>query len=609
MRLTELNKIQGLLKDSQTYREKLYHDTDWDTFEKYWFNIYPQSAETSDLLTVPILVSDAQRQIAALLGGEPRVIVEATSPELVPAARVLSGRLNQLIRDTNLIDELRDAAQDTITCGTGFLLDGFGSQYGVSPQTEVQGFEDSRFGKGGQRIEYNDNIFDNLPWTLRVHPSDILIPPGFVNMAQSFGFFHRYIRSLEEVRQDEKLIQKHRGKIKSDGIIDYAWVNNPRQEQHGDYQIDQQRVILYDWYDLRTNSRTTFSPSYPYALAHEVDEILIRINRLPLHGLVFNKNSRHFWGTSDFDFGETNAKEVNDIRTMMMRQRRLEILKGIIDFDKLVGPNGEDIQNPKDFVDKLTSDQIMALLFCHGDPRNVWAQIQPSQQWDFASQLDICKRELQEFGLAIGPNQKGLMASGRHTAYEAQMTETNYDRSLAPRRMPIRKALLDIVYNWSQMIFDFWVEPQMVPTYDAAGNLVVVAFKGADLRGDYRFNVSLDSLRAKSHDDRINEANMILSQMMPFVQMGVMNPMALARQYLSRLDSDWDIDTLLGGPGQMGAPVPFSQYQQQFQQQMPQNGPSIASFMQNQGPPQQMNRPQGPGQPSGAGSPPGGQPQ
>jgi len=150
--------------------------------------------------------------------------------------------------------------------------------------------------------------------------------------------------------------------------------------------------------------------------------------------------------------------------------------------------------------------------------------------------------------------------------------------SLTPRLKVIRDVYIEIFKNWSELIFEFWDEPQQIQTYDAMGNQVVVEFKGADLRGDYRFKISLDSMRAKNQQQRTEEANMILAQTMPGVQMGVVDPRVLYRQYLSRLNSDWDIDSLVPMPQQPQS-MPFSQYQQQFGQQMPQNEPGIAQLM------------------------------
>jgi hypothetical protein len=212
------------------------------------------------------------------------------------------------------------------------------------------------------------------------------------------------------------------------------------------------------------------------------------------------------------------------------------------------------------------------------------AFVQPGQAYDFVTQLEIAKKEIETYGLGIGDNQRGLMSSGRHTKYETQVAEGYYDQAMWPRRRVIQKAILDVLYNWSKMIFDFWLEPRQVRTYDAAGRAVTVEFKGADLRGDYKFTVSLDSMRSKGHAERIEEANMMLYQSMPFTQMGIINPEGLYRQWATRMDSDWDIEALLPqAQPQAGGPVPFEQYQQQFMQQASQQPQAMDALLQMQG--------------------------
>jgi hypothetical protein len=497
-----------------------------------------------------------------MFGGDLRVNIEAKNAEDVASARIKTTVYNQLLEDGNADEQFWDAGQDCITLGSGFLLDGFGSQYGLHPDTVAYGFDPSRTARDGRRIEYHDDIYDNKPYTIRVHPSNISFPAGTVRMEESHGFFIRYVRDIDDVREDSKLIKKHREQITPNGVLGQG---NEENTSTNSRRHDQ--VFLWDWYDLRNNHKVTFAESFPYALYDEVDEILIRIDRLPLHHFNFNRSPRTIWSTSDFNLLQSLQQEINEARTIEMKTGRLQIFKGFYNEQMIDDP--VKLDKLEKAVLKLTSDEIGALIGIDGDPNQFLAQFTPQQAYDASIRIEKVKEEIEEFGMSIGANQKGLMAPGRHTAYETKVTEQNADVALAPRRKKVAKILKDVVKNWSEMIYDFWLEPQLLKTYNAAGMPVVVEFKGADLRGEYRFNVSLEAMRSKSQEERVNEANMFLSQTMPFIQNGKIDPNVAYRQWATHaLGSDWDVEALLSSQMAMqGQPVPFDQFKKEFMQQ------------------------------------------
>ena len=558
MRLQQLNRLKELRKEAEQFRTNQISDQEINEYEELWEGEYDV---TGAMLPVPTLVSDAQRQLAGLVGGEPQVEITTSVPEKVAGARVNTIKQNHLIRQLKLMDQIADAGQDAVTIGTGLLLDGFGSQFGIHYNTSEQGFDHTRRDEDGERIEYHDDIYDNLPWTLRIHLTNFLVPANTVRIADATGMWIRYIRHIDDVRADEKLIKKHRMKIKPDACYCDA-------ERNTDSDLEEDYVVLWDYYDLKTNHRVTFNEEYPYALQDEVDELLIRLDRLPIHVIIFNKNSRKFYGTPDFRLLMPLAEEINDIRTMQMRLRHLEVVKGF--YDKRMLEGDDDMEAYEKAIEDMTSDEAMALIGINGDPRsfiNSWA---PSQPYDLVPQIELAKDEIEQFGLGIGKTQKGLMAEGRHTAFETKVTEGHHDQSMAPRRKVIATTVTDVVMNWSKLLFDFQIEPDVAKTHDAAGRPVTVEYTGQDIRGSYDYKVSLQSLKAKSQEDKISEANMILEQSQQFIEAGIVNPQSLFSQWLTRIGSSWDTDSLMmqQAPPQ-APPMPFDQFQQGFMQPPP----------------------------------------
>lgn len=570
MNESDLNKLKTLRDDSLDYRKWLYPDDEWDRLENYWFAQYEIDAE--QILPIPMMVSDAHRVIAQLLGGIPRVYLSSQGPEYVAKAQVMTKVFTQLIEDRGLYGELSMALQDAVTLGTGLMLDGYGSQYGVSLETAMEGSDPTTTDvKGTRNIEYHDDLEADMPWSLRVHPADILVPPGTLSIRAGYGFFHRYLRDKDEIAQDEKYIKEHRTKVEPNAQLEYVSSGPAAQ----DLTSRRNMVVLWDWYDMRNYHRVTFSPDYPHALRDEVDEILIRLNRLPLHEIIFNRNSRYFWGTADFTFLEPIQKELNDIHTQMRRHRRISIAKGFIDRTKFVGD--EVWESFDEAIKKLTTDEVMTLIPVDGDPSNVIKEFTPHIPPDLLIQADHIQRKSREW-LGMGDNQRGQMSTGRHTRGEADITEAHSQQSLMPRRMILKTTIQDILYNWSQMIFDFWTEPKLIQAYDGQGNKVLVEYTGDELRGDYRYQISFESMQSRGQTQKIAEAMGIFDKLVGLAgQAGSGAPVditALLQQFLSRLDSDWDIEALLTQvPQQPQQSIPFSQFSRDFNQPRPQAQP------------------------------------
>ena len=569
MKYNELSRLKDLLADSEKYRQYLYSDSDWQRFEDYWMVKYPSNDD--EILAVPTLVSDEMRLMNSIFGGEP--YIEFTSDDVRDWAKmkIITAKINHLKNQVGLMVELEDAVQDAGTLGTGFILDGFGSQYGVDYNVPIIGYDSTRLDRRGRRIEYHDNISDNLPFSLRHHPSNIYVPPGTVNTRSAYGFFVQYMRHVDDVRGDEKLIAKHRDKVKPNVIGDYGG-----DQDKNYYGCMSDMVMLVDWYDLRNQRRITFTKDYPYALKDETDQITCRLNRLPLHTLIFNRNSRFFWGTSDFHLNESLAKEANDIRTMQMKIRHVQIMKAIYDKTMIEG-NEDALESFENAAKAIESDDVMAMVGVETGGKGIDQFIKfvtPSQPWDLTQQYDLCKKDMREL-LGMGDNQRGQLSTGRHTRYEAALAESHHDRSLSSRRRAIQQLITDVAYNWSQLIYDFCTEPEKCRTTDAYGNTVIVDFCGADLRGDYKINVNIEAMRMRNQEERVQEANMVLSQLAPLAQSGKINIDSLIRQWMTRVAEGWDIEAIMpgGAMSQAGPSMSFDQYQQRMMQQMNQMPP------------------------------------
>ncbi len=558
METKKLEQLKMDLRDGVDYRREMYTDEEWERLEDYWQAKY--QGDRNQILAVPILVTDGQRQISDVMGGEPYVLFDTDDTEMVASARVLTTRMNHLITENHLVDELLDSLQDTATLGTGFLMDFFGTEYRTSPQTSQTGQEQIRWDKKGRRTEYHRSVKLDLPATLAAHPMNIIVPAGTTSLNSATGFWHKYFRHIDEVKADDRYYSRFRSEITPNALEEVAGETGKIREQEPNL------VELFDYFDIRSGRCTTFSINCAQAAFDELDTVMIRLGQLPLHNIIFNKNRRQYWGTADFTLQEPLAMEANDIRTQQQRLRRLQVVKGIFDKEML---DAEEEKAFEQAIKQMESDEQMVMIGVRPGAgksiRDFLADFKPTQPYDLIPQYNLTISDIQRIS-GTGQVQRGQVAEGRHTKYEVGKADEHFERTMYRKRRQVQQVMIDIVHNWCKLIYEFWTEPQIVKTYDAAGLPVMVEFRGADLKGDYRITMGLDSAKIRNQQDKMNEAMAIFDRAMPLIQAQVINPVALWREFMTSLGSNWNIDAMLQQPQQMppGQAVPFGQFQQGF---------------------------------------------
>jgi len=504
---SEVLEWKGHLARGKKYREKFYTEGDMLRFQNYFDNIFPLGTQRWDSKNDPEDRSFVPVNLAATIGRQmvrqvyyknPRVIVVPRKVEFQAHARVLQNITNAIIRKIMLKREMRMGIQDTYTLGTGIFKVGYDSEFGFSDEvlqsTEPLEGSATDQGKKGELIEYRSNVFSGMPWALRAHPNDFVVPWDTRELTSAPWAVHWFVRPLADVRADPKL--------NSTGLEEDAEATAIMAEL--DIGIDPagipggtvKMVALAEIHDLREGRVRVLAKNHKRWLRDEEDVIATEIGHLPFHSLIFNPRSQHFWGTSDVHTIEPQLMELNDIRTQDMKQRRISIAhllynKALIEEEEL---------------EKLVSEDVGAAVAVDGNPGEVATFMQYHQGPDMITASNTVQGDIRAM-VGFSRNQLGTGMGGRRTATEIGEISQAFDVGIGGRRDDVNDVIIAIAEDIAQLIFAFWTEPRVASRVPGpGGNLFDVTYTGPQLRAKYDFQIGAEDSRPVDSTSRKKEA-------------------------------------------------------------------------------------------------------
>ena len=167
---------------------------------------------------------------------------------------------------------------------------------------------------------------------------------------------------------------------------------------------------------------------------------------------------------------------------------------------------------------------------------------------DFTLQMNQVRQDARSM-IGASRNQAGEFDAGtRRTKGEAMLVAQGSARRQSPRVGMVRDLYLDLITKLNKVIFSYWTFPRSVMV-----GREWVRFTGAEIAGDYLYDISLTQKRVISKAERKVEAIMMLAQLMPFLQGADPNQVF---EYLANAANDPAFERLLGftrGKGGQGA--------------------------------------------------------
>ena len=470
----------------------------WAHYKNMYRGFWP-----SGTVPVNIIYAVARSLIPQVYFRNPRIAVLPMKPGYSPHAWVVERIDNYFIRELGLKQEFKSMVLDCYLSGRGPGIIGYDSEYGFNPSFNTDEYSDASltsFGKKGEKIEYNLNIKPGMPWFLRCNPLDFVVPWGTAKWEDAQWYAIRKMRPLRDIKEDPKYTNKSELKAPYRTKLESSTEGRPEsQVKMHEQDAYNEWVELWELHDLRSGRVFAFTMDHPKFLRDEID--YLQIEGLPARVLGFNEDPDFFWWTPDARQIEVQQKEINDIRTMAKKHRRVALLKVLYDKGLL----------KKDELSKLLDEDPKAAVGIdvgpQGDIRKVVSLFQSHVPPDFTIAAREVREDMREI-IGFSRNQMGAFEapSGRRTAHEVETVRAASMIRIDERRDIMADMIESVMRGINQIVFTNWTDERVVDVLGPDGAKYWVRFTGPEIRGEFAYKINPEESIPEDRRTRKNDA-------------------------------------------------------------------------------------------------------
>ena len=520
--IEEIAKWEENISGGTQYMKDFAEPENWETYRNYYRGIFASGAPAARKYSVAIIFAIIRSMLPRVFFTNPKVVVTNEIPGFYVQSKIVQKIDNKLMRSTKIKRVLKEAILSAALCGTCPLLTGFDTEYGYDPKlredmTDSMGEQLPVGGtlvqfdkKTGDRLEYNDSIKPGTPWLATIRPEFFIVPYGYGRLGEVPWVARLYVRHLDDVKKDPRLINTK--DLKANAITTFDWFREQRLHQqmpdnnYGDF------VFLWEIKDLKTSRMMIMQEGHKKFLYNEKDYLQKFGN--PYMELTFNYDPITFWGLPDSKFLEDQQLAINEARTLQMETRRIAKLRFIYD---------ENVVDPEEVMKVITED-VGCGIKVDGNPSEAISILQPYVPADFNIDVDAIRKDAREIS-GFSRNQIGEFEGGRRTATETQIVNMASQIRVSERKDMLSDLLIDVVEKYNQYIFSEWNTQQVEDIIGPDGKRHWVSFTYEQIKSKYNFRVDPDSGTPVSSEQRRQEAIMVAQYIhaSPVIQMALEN--------------------------------------------------------------------------------------
>ena len=491
-----VKEVAGWIRDDMKWRNEWAEADHWQRWDDYYRGHFPgdDGRINSKIIPVNVFFPHIRTFIPQTMFYNPSVTVGSNMPTSGVKGKILQHLDKWLIRKLGFKNEARMSSQDCFTCGTGFLKHGYDSEFGLSEQFMGQ----SHLGDDDELLEYSTNVIPGLPWTLRCHPSDVLLPWGCTSPKNLRRIIFRSLRLLKDVKADPKYRSSVTRKMKAGTVRLDLSDNKP-------VKTEEEWVWIYRTHDLREGIVMVTSDGVKEFLQDEDDVLVNTIRGAPVSFVSWNPNSRSVWGVPEAKILERTQIEANTISTLAARSRKASVPKWAIERE---GLTEEALKN-------FESEEVHAIVQTEGPPRDMMMELKATGEPYLALELQrVIAQGRQQVGFAETRAGSFTAPAKRVTGREVDAVESGADIQAGIRREAVGDALEDTVEKWNHLIFRFWDQLMWIRAPDIDPSYEFIIFTGRDLRGKYDYQIDSEEMRPPNHQEKQNEAAFLAPQLL-----------------------------------------------------------------------------------------------
>lgn len=598
------------------------YDDKWRRMSDLYMGKQYDQLTGTDQLIVNLAFSTINTLAPAVAVNNPRFTVNARNPDGQAQAVITEEVLNYVWQTYKYQDDFRLSVLDWLIIGHGWAKVGYkvtkpaqdrkvdaaqvinvrssaivsagsapddGKDYGIDDREDVPGNVES---------EMNVPSDADRPFVERISPFDMFVEPEARHPKELAWIAQRVWRPVADVMVDSRYETAAR-KV----VTGKSWSRWSTSDATGDARDEEMTNApkayceVIEFYDLKRDTVCTFALSAETTDGYSA--FLIKPQPMPYAmGQPFRmlrgfEIPDHFYTMGDLEQVESLQLELNETRTQMMNHRKRFQRKWLYDKDAF----------DRDGVAALESDidNTMIPVMSDGNPGNTIAAlpavITPS---DFYDQSGLITNDIDRI---TGVNEYARGAAQQNikrTATEAAMIQDASNSRAQDRLAKIETFLAQLGEAIIGLMQQYMTGEQVARIVTMPG-ATWINYDPEYIQGEFDYSVAAGSTQPQNETFRRQSAMQLVDASMPFLQMGVANPLGVYMYVLQNGFGIKDVENFINRASQMGGPPPDPNAPPGAQQ----GAPPQASGPPSQGPP-----PGGPGgggpAPVPQGPPPGG---
>ena len=507
---------------------------------------WPKTTATNeDLIVVNLAFSTVNVIAPSVSVNHPKIVVSATQEEDQDRAAFVEAVVNYLWRHHDFRKPFRRAVKDFLITGHAWMKVGWKfveQERTLSESEREEMLDDAILEADAFAVENIDMAGDlptdeeitvNIPETTmmvvedqpfieRVSPFDIYIDPEATCVEDANWICQRIVRPLEEAKKDKRYKASVRKRLQADGILYPMFQNRQIQEQE-QYLADEDRVAIYEYYDIEENTMSVFSQAseeflvdpMPMPYAYGQPFVMLRNYDIP----------DFFYPMGDLESIESLQLELDKTRTQLINARKRYARKYLY-HERSFGPEGREA---------LESDQDGRLVPVVDENKPLQEVVVPMPQTPLSPEIYNTSAIIeQDINTVSGVSEyaRGSMPEIRRTATEASIIADVGNARAADKLAIIEISIGQLARRVIQLMQQFMTGEQMARIAGKGGQDMFFTYSRDDIIGEFDFTVEGGSTQPINDTIRKTQAVSLLNAMAPLVGT-VIDPVALAKHVLT----------------------------------------------------------------------------
>lgn len=543
-RSERLQDYQLEVDRSRKFRKNEGYDTLWARLR----DMYTAGGATADLnpdedsIYVNVAFSTINVIYPAVSAGIPQISIQANDPAKEQAALVVQEIMNFAWKHWEVQPAFRAAAKDFLMFGHGWAKVGWRYVEEKRPLTEQEAqeeFEKQRMEMlqvgaanpsllpdlpseediAANLVTTTTTVLEDRPFVENVSVLDMFVNPEATTMDDIRWIAQRVLRDLEEVKKDENYKPAARKRLKGTHTSYESTDPRRRAEDHAD---GPDMVELWEFYDVIDGVMCVF--------ATDSEDFLVEPGDMPYHfghPFVMIRNYEVpdiFYPIGDLEMLYPLQEELNKTRSDMLNFRAAYARKYLA--RKSAFATGDEA--------KLASRK---------DGEIVWVENDSIPLQDVVSRMPINELDPNLFnwsGQIMSDIQEVSGVSeyargsggGAKTATEASLIQDALNARSGEKLALVEKMATDVARKLLKIMQQFMTGDEVARITGPQGETQWLIYDRESIQGEFDFTVEAGSTQPNNETFRRQKAIAMANTLIPFIQMGVVNPQELAKHLL-----------------------------------------------------------------------------